>query len=145
MNREPQMRGFDESLPMALLRARESTMRLFRPMLAEHDLTEQQWRVIRALAANDLPMDVGEIAEATFLLGPSLSRILANLTARELLVRNPASHDQRRSVVQLTPAGHDLFSVIAPDSEERYAQLEDSFGVDRLGDLLALLRELEKS
>ena len=120
-------------------------MRLFRPMLAEHDLTEQQWRVIRALAANDLPMDVGEIAEATFLLGPSLSRILANLTSRGLLVRNPAPDDQRRSVVQLTPAGHELFSLIAPDSEERYAQLEASFGADRLSDLLTLLRELEKS
>ncbi len=139
------MRGFDESLPMALLRARESTMRLFRPMLAKYDLTEQQWRVIRALAANDLPMDVGEIAEATFLLGPSLSRILANLTARGLLIRNPAAHDQRRSEVQLSPAGHDLFGVIAPDSEDRYAELEASFGADRLGDLLALLRELEKS
>ena len=120
-------------------------MRLFRPMLAEHDLTEQQWRVIRALAANDLPMDVGEIAEATFLLGPSLSRILANLTSRGLLIRNPAPDDQRRSVVQLTTAGHDLFSMIAPDSEERYAKLEATFGADRLSDLLMLLRELEKS
>ncbi len=35
------LRSFDASLPMALLRARESAMRLFRPLLAEFDLTEQ--------------------------------------------------------------------------------------------------------
>jgi hypothetical protein len=43
------MRKFDQSLPMALLRARETAMSFFRPMLHGHGLTEQQWRVIRVL------------------------------------------------------------------------------------------------
>jgi len=34
---------------MELLKAREAAMERFRPMLREHGLTEQQWRVIRAL------------------------------------------------------------------------------------------------
>ena len=37
------------SLPMALLRARETVMARFRPMLAENDINEQQWRVLRVL------------------------------------------------------------------------------------------------
>ena len=136
------MRPFSQSLPMALLRARESTMRLFRPMLATHDLTEQQWRVLRALAAADQPLEVGEVAARTFLLGPSLSRILANLEARTLVRRRLASHDQRRSQLSLTAAGHRLVRRIAPTSEATYEAIEAHFGKDRLSELLTLLDEL---
>jgi hypothetical protein len=59
------MRDFSASLPMALLQAREAAMQLFRPLLAEHDLTEQQWRVLRALSASDEPLEVGAIVDAT--------------------------------------------------------------------------------
>ena len=45
------LRDFQHSLPMELLKAREAAMARFRPMLRSHGLTEQQWRVIRALAA----------------------------------------------------------------------------------------------
>ncbi|MGM3243097.1 hypothetical protein ACS2VP_27140, partial [Bacillus cereus group sp. Bc237] len=45
------LRAFSRSLPMALLRSRESVMVRFRPMLRAHGLTEQQWRVLRAMAA----------------------------------------------------------------------------------------------
>ena len=78
------IRGFDRSLPMALMRAREAVMRHFRPSLAEHDLTEQQWRVLRALEDADTALSVGELAERTYLLGPSLSRMLALLDDREI-------------------------------------------------------------
>ena len=37
------------SLTIGLLRARESLMLSFRPMLAKHKFTEQQWRVLRVL------------------------------------------------------------------------------------------------
>jgi hypothetical protein len=47
------MREFSRSLPMALLRAREAVMRQFRPSLRQHGLTEQQWRILRALAGVD--------------------------------------------------------------------------------------------
>ena len=43
------LREFDRSLPMALLRAREAVMARFRPLFRLHGVTEQQWRVLRAL------------------------------------------------------------------------------------------------
>ena len=72
------MRDFSRSLPMSLLRAREAVMRQFRPSLRQHGLTEQQWRILRALAATDA-IEVTELARVAFLLGPSLSRILRDL------------------------------------------------------------------
>ena len=55
------MRPFDRSLPMALLRAREAVMSRFRPLLHAHGVTEQQWRVIRALVEAD-GLDVSAVS-----------------------------------------------------------------------------------
>lgn len=136
------MRPFDQSLPMALLRAREAAMRRFRPLLAEHDLTEQQWRVLRALTATDGPVEPTVLAERTFLLPPSLSRILSNLEGRGLIERSVATHDQRRSLIELSPDGRILVRTVAPSSEAAYARIEQRFGTARLQHLLEELHDL---
>lgn len=141
------LRSFDRSLPMGLLRAREAAMRLFRAHLARHDLTEQRWRVLRALSEDPSTggptLDVGEVAERTFLLGPSLSRILGDLEARGLVDRTVDAADQRRALLSLTDAGRDLVATVAPESESIYATIEERFGADRLAHLLSDLHELE--
>ncbi len=137
-----QMRPFEQSLPMGLLRARESAMKVFRPMLADHNLSEQQWRVLRALSARAEQLDAGELAEKTFLLAPSLSRILASLEKRELIERADDPADQRRSLISLSGNGADLVSRIGPTSEALYRSIEEAFGRDRLKRLLAELSDL---
>ncbi|MGI9607075.1 MAG: homoprotocatechuate degradation operon regulator HpaR [Acidimicrobiales bacterium] len=139
---EPAMRSFGLSLPMALLRARENAMRSFRPMLAEHDLTEQQWRVLRALTAADEPVEVSALADQTSLHAPSVSRILVKLESRSLISRQAVSHDQRRSAISLTEVGRAVVGTIAPDSEQIYNRIEKEFGSERLGNLLVELRDL---
>src|SRR6476619_6163164 len=83
------------SLPVALTRAREAVMRYIRPPLREHELTEQQWRVLRALA-QDGPLEPTELAHLTYLLAPSLSRILRDLVDRRLIDRRLMKSDLRR-------------------------------------------------
>ncbi|MDP7101742.1 MAG: hypothetical protein QF503_11390, partial [Rhodospirillales bacterium] len=56
------LRDFSRSLPMALLRAREAVMERFRPSLRTHGLTDQQWRVLRALYDHG-QKDLGELAD----------------------------------------------------------------------------------
>lgn len=119
-------------------------MRFFRPMLLAHDLTEQQWRVLRALTRNEGPLAVGELAEATFLLGPSLTRILSHLGERGLVERSVAAEDQRRGLITLTESGYQLVSEVAPYSETQYDKIESAFGVDNMATLMALLLELEE-
>ena len=137
------MRPFEQSLPMALLRGREATMARFRPILAEYELTEQQWRTLRALSAANNPLDVGQIADATFLLGPSLSRILSALNQRGLIERTTDSADQRRNLIHLTTTGRNLVNKIAPRSEREYDEIERLLGTSRLNELLNLLNDLE--
>ena len=61
--RRAPMRDFSRSLPMSLLRAREAVMRQFRPSLRKHGLTEQQWRILRALTAVEA-IEVTELARS---------------------------------------------------------------------------------
>jgi homoprotocatechuate degradation regulator HpaR len=138
------MREFSRSLPMSLLRAREAVMRQFRPSLRQHGLTEQQWRILRALAAIDA-MEVTELARTAFLLGPSLSRILRDLEARHLIERKTLKLDQRRSVVSISERGVKLMASVAPTSEAIYAEITRRFGVRRLAELQDMLNELEAS
>ncbi|MEM9209396.1 MAG: homoprotocatechuate degradation operon regulator HpaR [Pseudomonadota bacterium] len=137
---EATLRAFGQSLPMALLRAREAAMARFRPMLRSHGLTEQQWRVIRVLAdSNDI--DAGDLARRSFLLAPSLTRILQHLESEKLVRRRGDDRDQRRSVFSLTAGGRRLFSAVAPDSEALYRDIEREFGGERLERLYQLLAE----
>ena len=137
------MREFSRSLPMALLRAREAVMRQFRPALRDQGVTEQQWRILRALAHSG-PIEVTALADATFLLAPSLSRILPDLETRRFITRKQLESDRRRAVVSLEPAGLKLIAAHAPDSESVYRQIATAFGKERLDQLFALLQELEE-
>lgn len=142
--RQVPMRDFSRSLPMSLLRAREAVMRQFRPSLREHGLTEQQWRILRALAAIEAA-EVTELARTAFLLGPSLSRILRDLEARNLIERKTAKADQRRSMVSISKEGVKLMASVAPSSEAIYAEITQRFGARKLAELQEMLGELEQS
>ena len=141
---EAPLRPFALSLPMALLKAREAVMSNFRPILAAEGLTEQQWRVLRALADADNPMSVNQLAERSLLLGPSLSRILTGLEARGVLDRTKAPEDARRAVIAINGGGRALLAKIGPRSETRYRWIEAQLGdgeLARLYELLALLAD----
>jgi homoprotocatechuate degradation regulator HpaR len=129
---------------MALMRAREATMRFFRPSLRAHGLSEQQWRVLRALAAGG-PADAMALARATFLLPPSLSRILRDLGARGLIERRADASDLRRSVIAIAESGCELIAAYAPASQAGYAEIARRFGPERLAKLQAELDALEQA
>ncbi|GKQ50134.1 homoprotocatechuate degradation operon regulator HpaR [Bradyrhizobium sp. Ce-3] len=142
--RRAPMRDFSRSLPMSLLRAREAVMRQFRPSLRNHGLTEQQWRILRALTAVD-EIEVTELARMAFLLGPSLSRILRDLEGRQLIERKAAENDARRAVVSISAKGLKLIEAVAPTSETIYAEITRRFGARKLAELQEMLGALEGS
>ena len=130
-----------KALPIALLRAREALMSRFRPMLAEHDFTSQQWRVIRLLNEHST-LDAAQLAEKAFILPPSLTRILANLEARDLVTRVQCASDRRRYLFRLTSLGETSFQKIYPDRVKIYKEIEAYFGKRKIVLLLELLDDL---
>ena len=119
-------------------------MKQFRPSLRRHGLTEQQWRILRALAAVEA-IEVTELARVAFLLGPSLSRILRDLDTRQLIERRTAKADLRRGVVSISQKGLKLIEVVAPTSEAIYAAITQRYGTQKLAELQDMLAVLENS
>ena len=134
-------RNTRRSLPIALLRAREAVMGHFRPMLAAHDITEQQWRVIRILAEQDV-VDASEMADKAFILAPSLTRIIRSLEERGIISKHKDENDGRRVLLQITAAGLAIINEVAPESRIIYDRLEKHFGRDKIDQLLDLLDEV---
>jgi homoprotocatechuate degradation regulator HpaR len=143
---EASLRSYEKSLPIALLRAREATMRRFKPHLDGYGMTVQQWRIIRALADHG-PLDASRLSERCVILPPSLTRIFKTLTAKGL-IEPIADPDGRRHTVALTASGRELYETMAPTSEAIYKDLEAAFGpgdMEQLLDLLTRLRDVAHS
>ena len=138
---ETELREFQRNLPMALLRARERVMGHFRPLLRDHDITEQQWRVIRALHGQS-GIEISALADKTLLLMPSLTRILKSLEDQKLVKRSTVKDDNRRKLIRLAQRGQDIYDKMAPLSEAEYKKIEARIGPKRLTELYALLESI---
>jgi homoprotocatechuate degradation regulator HpaR len=115
------------NLPLLLLHARESVIANFRPVLNEHGLTEQQWRILRALLELG-PLEPREIVRVCRISSPSLAGVLARMDDLRLVKRERLAHDQRRVKVSLTPRSRALAARMAPQIEATYRQIEARIG-----------------
>ncbi|SOE94306.1 homoprotocatechuate degradation operon regulator, HpaR [Burkholderia sp. D7] len=127
MSAKATTRTLHRNLPMLLLRAREKMMERFRPLLTANGLTEQQWRVIRALNENG-PMEPRQISDICTISSPSMAGVLARMEAMELITKERFADDQRRILVSLTKKSIGLVRVISKDLEARYRELERTVG-----------------
>lgn len=116
----------------------------FRAMLRDNGLTEQQWRVLRALEDGS-STDGTRLAGLTYLLAPSLSRILRDLEASGLVVIKADPVDQRRKAIKLAPKGKKLIELITPMSMAIYDDIGARIGKRRLAELETLLEELRQA
>jgi homoprotocatechuate degradation regulator HpaR len=135
------IRSFGRSLPMLLMRAREAVMQRFRPHLREHDITEQQWRILRVLA-EEKDVDMLALATRCSIQPPSLSRTIRLLVSRGFVRRCNHGIDQRRILVDLTPKGRQLFRTMSEESAQIYAKLQADLGEARLNEIYRVLNEL---
>ena len=131
------------SLAIAMLRAREAMMLSFRPVLAKHGFTEQQWRVLRVLGEKGTS-DAGQVAFDACILAPSLSRIIGKLEKDNYISRFIDSKDGRRVNLSLTKTGQDTLNKIAPDMELIYKAIQKRYGEEKLTTLIELLGEISE-
>ena len=133
------------SLPYLLLSVREALMVHFRPLLHAEGLTDQQWRVLRALGEQE-PLEPNQLSSVCMLLGPSLTRMLTGMEQSGLISRNRSQQDQRRQEVYLTEKGLALLARIKPLIENQHNALEERIGKELMGrvysDLDSLLERI---
>ena len=136
------------NLPLLLLHAREGVLAHFRPILNAHGLTEQQWRIVRALLQSG-PLEPRQIGALCRISSPSLAGVLARMDDLGLVQRSRVAGDQRRVMVSLTEASQALATRMAPEIEAVYQRLESHIGAevmarfyDTLDEMIGLLGEL---
>jgi homoprotocatechuate degradation regulator HpaR len=110
----------------------------FRPILQAHGLTEQQWRILRALLEVDA-LEPRQLCEKCLISSPSITGVLMRMEESGLISRERMSHDQRRVRVTLTPRAKKLGKSLAPAIEKKYAELETLVGVKQLQQLYDVL------
>lgn len=129
------------NLPLLLLQARERVIARFRPALNAAGVTEQQWRIVRALQELG-PLEPRQIVDRCAISSPSLAGVLARMDALGLVTRTRLDHDQRRLQVALTAKSRALARRLAPQIEAVYDDIEQRIGRRFTQDFYATLDEL---
>ena len=129
------------NLPLLLLRAREGVMSHFRAILNQQGLTEQQWRVLRALL-DESPLEPRQICESCQLLSASATGVLARMEELGLVTRERMAEDQLPVRESITPKSRALARKITPLVDAQYRQLEQSLGPQLLARVYDTLDEL---
>lgn len=138
-----EIRPLDASLPIQLLAAHDAVMGYFRPMLNRFEMTDQQWRVLRTIAARG-SVDFRALGEATLIQPASLSRMLDGMESRGWITRT-AGRDRRQRTVTMTETGGILFADAAAETEAIYARLEADLGpayASAIGALNAIVKRV---
>ncbi|MCW2495935.1 MarR family transcriptional regulator [Jatrophihabitans sp.] len=81
--------------------------RLIRMQRVDTSITLTQLSVLVSIENNG-PMSPGEIASCERVQPPSMTKVLASLEERGLVVRTVHPTDRRQAVIDLTEAGHEL-------------------------------------
>lgn len=142
MSNQSHTKSTSRSLPIALLRARETVMAPIRDMLQGIQLTEQKWRILRVLD------ELGEVEQSTIaheacLLLPSLTRILRTMETDGQISRRQDSQDKRRTMVKITDGGRQILADNLAASLAISGNIEAQLGREKLDHLLDLLEELQ--
>lgn len=124
----------DGALVLELLRLREAIRVVFRPVLRQRGLTDQNWRLIRTLAERG-PTEMTTLATQTAIPMASASRIITRMAAAGLVRRMRHRLDGRQVLVELTPKGRRLQAELAPLMREAYAALDARLPAGMLADL----------
>ena len=142
-NNSQPLRKTRRSLPIALLRARETVMAPLREMLVDSGVNEQKWRVLRVLQENG-PLELSQVAQEACLILSSLTRMARTMDADGLIARSTPNEDRRKTVIRITEQGERLVCAHSAASAGIFARIEEEFGPERLDALLDLLEDLQK-
>ena len=126
------------NLPQLMLQAREALMAQFRPILNAHGLTEQQWRVLRALLIYG-PLEPRQLCACCQISSPSITGVLVRMEEAGLVERKRMQEDQRRLEVSATARARQLGRRMFPVIEAQYGRIEDLVGADALSHVYDVL------
>lgn len=135
----------DDYLPYRLSVAANEVSRLIsRAYQQRFGLSIPQWR-LTALLAETPGATPQALAARTAMDKVAVSRAAGELVAAGLARRRPHAHDRRSHVLDLTPAGLDLYAAVAPAARALEAELLSDWRGDEIAEMKARLQRLEQA
>jgi len=145
MCNKPGMRtAFDlgSFLPYVLNQTAERIGKEFEPVYRdEHDLSRTQWRILAHLGTYG-DMTAAAVSRQSLTEKTKVSRAVAALEERALVVRLDSAADRRTEQLRLTPAGAALFDTLSAKAAAFDRQLRDKLGPQDAAQLERLLSML---
>lgn len=129
----------EETVFVDLLRTVDLLSRAPSELLREHDLSSNQYNVLRILRGAPDGLLCGEIAARMISRDPDITRLLDRLEKRALIGRCRNNPDRRKVIVRITPAGLELLSRIDGPMCELHRRQLGRLGPNRLHDLRRLV------
>jgi DNA-binding MarR family transcriptional regulator len=125
-----------EAVAVALLRTADAVRRNIALILAPHDLTPQQYNVLRILrGAGERGLPTLDIVDRLIEETPGITRLIDRLEAKKLVRRERCLTDRRQVFCRITKEGLDLLDAL---DEPLAAALEQSMTFLKRRDLIAL-------
>ena len=137
------MPKFLNSLPMILSRTLDGVMPVYRALFQEHAITDQQWRVMRALWEQK-HLTSKQISEITLLPSPSLVGILDRLEKKGFVGRLRSVEDRRLVYIVPTQAGRKLQELMLPKIEQIHDRFMHQVTPDEWAELNRILDKLNE-
>lgn len=94
----------DQSWAVQVRRVEAALRTALQPVLDEHDLTLDHWRII-SVVEQEPGLTMSEVAHAAVVPPATLTRHVDHLVDRGILLRRMDTEDKRRVVVALSPRG----------------------------------------
>lgn len=90
------------------------------------------------------PLRLADLAQAELVSAPSITRLVAELEAQELVSRTPDPADGRASLIQVTDAGLEAVQVARRVRQQMVAELLEPLTADEVTSIEAALPALER-
>jgi MarR family transcriptional regulator, organic hydroperoxide resistance regulator len=135
-------RSRGQEVVVALLRTADLVRRTVGKALEPHDITLQQYNVLRILrGAGEQGLPTLEIADRMIEQAPGVTRLLDRLEVKGLVRRQRCAQDRRQVLCWLTPAGLELVerldepvdsadaeavAMLTPEEQERLLRMLDA-------------------
>ncbi len=141
-------KGPFDSLPqeamLSILRTSDLLENRLARLLRDHDLTPSQYNAMRIMRGEGKPMPCLEVADRMIQVAPAITRVIDQLVARELIVKQQSSEDRRVFLVELTTKGKRLLSRLDDPIQNLHRTLlghVPEIDLKALNDILQTVRE----
>ena len=138
------MNKFEKSLPMMLHRTLDTIIPRYRTVFKQHNISEQQWRILRVLWEED-HCTTAQLSRKSLLPAPSMVGIIDRMIAKNLIIRERSEDDRRKVYVRLTPHGNRLQAQITPQIDKVHEHIVSQCESEAWQTMISTLQQVIES